>query len=465
MLAIRRNLKESGEWIEGNSDEWNSKTRAWQEEARVNFNGHKFEADAKFDGFRFPGNATFQRANFVGTAQFDKTEFLGITCFNGAEFLSRAGFSEATIGPCRFRSAKFRTTADFWNTSFTDKASFLSSKFSSSAVFDGVKFKGKTDFNQMEFRGSISFEGAKFSSSITFWKAKFSGQANFRDVMFSTPVLFSEATFSSNVFFDRCVFEKPADFNNSSFKKNASFKATRGKGLFLYKVEFGSVPDFSGAHFEESPLFESVNLDPEHFRETPAQESDINLPARWRALRRFAVQGHDHERELQFFKGEIMARRGTQDKWTHPRFWAGWLYERLSDFGRSMVRPLIWLIVSLMVFTVFYASQGETSFRQLFTESPTCVPISGGPRAAALSLSIRNAVPFATDRSSGQLKQIYACLYGIQEKISPTQNWLPMDFTPVIPHTVAFAGILQFFISAVLIFLFVLAVRNHFRIR
>ena len=466
MLAIKRNLKESGEWIEGVSDKWNSKTRAWQEEAKVDFNGHEFEADAKFDGFRFPGNARFQSTKFMGTAQFDKTEFLGITWFSGAEFFSHAGFSEATIGPCAFRSAKFRKIADFWNSTFTDdKVNFVSVKFSSNAVFDQVKFKGKADFNQMEFKGDALFEGAEFSGRAIFWKAKFSGQTNFRDVTFSRLVIFDEATFSSNVLFDQCVFEKPAYFSNSSFKKNASFKATGGKSLFLYKVKFDSVPDFSGAHFEESPLFESVNLDPEHFRETPAQKSDINLPARWRALRRLAVQGHDHEHELQFFKGEIMARRGTQDKWTHSRFWVGWLYQVLSDFGSSMVRPLLWLIVSLVVFTLFYASQSETSFRQLFAESPICVPISGGSGAAALSLSIHNAVPFATGRPSGQLKQIYACLYSIQEEISPTQNRLPADFTPVIPHTVAFAGIIQFFVSAVLIFLFVLAVRNHFRIR
>ena len=86
------------------------------------------------------------------------------------------------------------------------------------------------------------------------------------------------------------------------------------------------------------------------------------------------------------------------------------------------------------------------------------------PLWAALGLSIRKAVPFAGVASANKLDQIYACLYGIHGD-SPTSGDLPERFAPVIPDAVDYIGIGQLLLSLVLIFLFLLAVRNQFRIR
>ena len=106
-------------------------------------------------------------------------------------------------------------------------------------------------------------------------------------------------------------------------------------------MKFGTVPDFTEAHFEEAPKFDNVELKPVRLQNLEAIEAETSYPSRWRALRRLAIQAHDYERELQFFKGEIIARRGAEDKLTHARFWFGWLYQLLSDFGRSMGRPFV----------------------------------------------------------------------------------------------------------------------------
>jgi hypothetical protein len=73
-------------------------------------------------------------------------------------------------------------------------------------------------------------------------------------------------------------------------------------------------------------------------------------------------------------------------------------------------------------------------------------------------------MPFAGVASAEKLNQIYACLYGIHGTCCSGAP-LPEKFTPVIPDVVDFIGIGQLLLSLVLIFLFLLALRNHFRIR
>jgi hypothetical protein len=58
--------------------------------------------------------------------------------------------------------------------------------------------------------------------------------------------------------------------------------------------------------------------------------------------------------------------------------------------------------------------------------------------------------------SADKLNQYYACLYGVVSE---------RPFIANIPDAVVIISMAQTAISAVLIFLFLLAVRNHFRIK
>ena len=77
-------------------------------------------------------------------------------------------------------------------------------------------------------------------------------------------------------------------------------------------------------------------------------KGDRDLSARWRALKRLAVQGHDHMHELEFFQNELKTRRWSTDRPWHAVFWFGLFYGWLSDFGRSIVRPLFWWAASAL---------------------------------------------------------------------------------------------------------------------
>ena len=172
----------------------------------------------------------------------------------------------------------------------------------------------------------------------------------------------------------------------------------------------------------------------------------------WSRQARLAIQAHDHTRELDYFASELKASRGA------TRYTIGFLYELFSNFGRCMVLPLIWWGLATAGFAWAYLTARAPS------AGACCLLGPGEPRAAAVGLSIRKALPFAGVASANKLDQIYACLYGIHGG-SQTSGDLPERFTPVIPDAVDYIGIGQLLLSLVLIFLFLLALRNHFRIR
>ncbi|MEO1248200.1 MAG: hypothetical protein AAFW76_00025 [Pseudomonadota bacterium] len=87
-----------------------------------------------------------------------------------------------------------------------------------------------------------------------------------------------------------------------------------------------------------------------------------------------------------------------------------------------------------------------------------CVAGAGDPWDAALILSLKSALPVITDGLPEKMRQIYACLFGLVGQQAPTFDNLPTDFVPVIPDSIAYLGLAQSAISAVLLLLIVRAI-------
>jgi hypothetical protein len=282
---------------------------------------------------------------------------------------------------------------------------------------------------------------------------------------------------------------------------------------------FHEIPNFIQATFAEAPRLDNVVI--QRRGRVPGQDGvrrddiDDDLPARWRALKRLALQGHDHIREQEYFAEEVKALRRNPDKplpnplnwfkrdahglrqpvWPGGgRYWLGLVYQCLSNFGRSAARPIFWWMVLYSGSAYFYlrqhfAASAETGtayvsgagewlwshavqhFLRVAGSSkphgdaallPSCIAGEGNPVWDALGLSLNKALPLSGIGSPEKLNQIYACLYGIH---GGGRGALPERFTPVIPDLVYYPGMVQTLFSLVLIFLFLLALRNHFRIR
>ncbi len=260
-----------------------------------------------------------------------------------------------------------------------------------------------------------------------------------------------------------------------------------------------------------------------------AKDSELrNIPARWRALKRLAIQGHDTERELEFHARELRSQRFTED-WPLPlafwrgrawaglfRFWFGYFYQWFSDFGRSLARPLIASWVVLIASAAFFLSQTDVMRRELAPQeasylsgtvrtarhalfnavpcySPPPTPAASwrgawpwwrrgakissppaptesqtgglteplrsqtGARAEALHLAFRNAF-VVLDGSGEAAHRTFGCLYGVE--LYGGSN--PLAIVPSAVSTVS-AG--QKLFSALMIFLFGLALRNMLKMK
>ena len=440
-------------------------------EGDVWFNEATFEGDAIFREATFKGGAGFGETTFEGHVWFNEATFKGYAGFDKATFKGEAGFREATFkghvwfGEAAFEEyagfdkATFKGEAGFGEVTFEKYAGFGEATFEGDAIFREATFKGHTGFGEATFEGEAGFREATFEGEAGFREATFKGRAGFREATFKGHAGFEEVTFEGDAMFWLSTFEHPAIFYNAAFRADAGFQAVQGSSVFtMTDAEFLDVPDFQQATFVESPRLDNAQIGPQLSRWDKLKEfftkGDSEKEGRWRALKRLATQGHDHAREQLFFRGELLARRGAADRYWHASFWLGVFYQIFSDFGRSLIRPLLWWAAGMLVFACIYLSHYSGGSEWWLLE---CAKGTGRPWVAALGLSVHKSLPAVSGFGFGdKIQQFHACLYGVE-----SEN----PFRPIIPDQVAFLGVLQVLFSAVMIFLFLLAVRNHFRIK
>ena len=449
MLEKRQRLELDGDWSASPLDHGQSnRTRNWHSAATASFAQHVFEERTDFSGLTFPGYTNFENTSFQDYANFDNAVFQGPTIFEKSCFHSGASFDSARFnGRASFDHAKLQKRIWFERVNFQERASFDYTYFRDFTWFALAEFNGYTNFDDAQFEGECSFRAMVAHSAFSMASAKFLVVPDFIQTRFSEPPRLDNITI-----------------------KSGGIRA----------VALSALKD----RFRHGRVYNQLKL-AKRSQRTYLQSFCIgpNDGAYWRWLRKLATQGHDHEREQEFFKRELLARRWRSEWPWHARFWFGWAYQVLSDFGRSLWLPLLWLGLSIGGFTALYLGQymavtgrtqsGLTALAEragvLFSDAPppipTCALWPGDPVAAALGLSLRNAVLFAGAGLSDKLTQIHGCLWGGQSPEPLPYEAMPARFVPNIPDSVAFLGVAQSLISAVLIFLFLLAVRNHFRIK
>ena len=478
------------------------------------FDGTGFHQAAKFDDALFQGGATFVRTRFYNGVCFNRTKFSksarfneliisGRTVFNQVQFVKYVGFKQTTFqheanfdgtmfhkgatfsrvhfqGYGGFTRSEFRGNAVFTAARFEGNAYFKGARFGRAAKFDEVEFKKNSVFAKTRFSCDAKFAFVKFRGDAVFVESTFFGDVRFTRAQFYNDAIFTKAKFTAYVEFNQAIFESNTKFLGAIFEKDSAFVAIKGVSFFtIEQAEFYAVPDFSQASFAEAPRLDNSYFHPASMNRNEgarlrASGDRRDVTARWRALRRLAIQAHDHERELIFLAEEIKSLRDTQD-WLLPnplmmragepvcwpgggRYWAGLFYQFISDFGRTTLRPFLGWLLLTCTFAMFYFSHYSAAVNQsnISVTIPAIASVDCEPYMAALYLSVHNGLVISGLGRSDKLAQSYACLYGSSGKA---------QLVPVMPDTVVFAGIGQTVLSAVLIFLFLLALRNYFRIK
>jgi hypothetical protein len=356
-----------------------------------------------FGGLAFPGMVILDQSEIDFDISFENTVFHHNASFREVIFRRTAAFQESKFGKqANFESAKFWGEGNFRWTTFLKGAYFSKATFSKQADFYYAKVYGDANFTEAKFSGDALFSSSIFFEGIYFYRANFAGLVDFNHTQISGNAEFEGNTFGQAFFngaefgskgetnFRLVNFNRVAEFNGAIFEGETSFNAIRGGQAFsMSNARFESLPDFTQAHFEEAPRLDNVEVrgtllsqrQPNnafttfgapppllhrlrsalnsHYREikssinrrTSKENPRRDMAARWRALKRIAIQGHDTDRELAFFSGEVRSARFAGD-WPAPwpiwkptvwsgffRFWFGLFYELFSNFGRSILRP------------------------------------------------------------------------------------------------------------------------------
>ncbi|MEO0546729.1 MAG: hypothetical protein AAF035_07250 [Pseudomonadota bacterium] len=482
----KRIVAQNAGWLL-NREEWTARVEAFEaalatvddDECRktvraryaIRFDRHRFQDGAKnFSRFSFPCSSYFRDAEFgQGNVSFSGAGFgEGDVTFSGAEFRNgNVSFSGAEFGDggVYFGSAKFgEGDVTFSGAEFRNgNVSFFGAKFGKGVVsFNGAKFgKGDVYFSGAKFgQGNVSFSDAEFGQgNVYFMGAKFHP---------ATTMAASAMVVDGSIFVN-CAFGSWVDFTQLKVGEVASFAGS----------SFARVPDFRYAKLDRPPEVANMEVpapemvrDPQavaHAREghlqpdflksiKPASKCppfqvglDKEDVARYRALKAMAEQANDHEKAGEFFAYEMMAKRGVETTTVSGLLFST-LYWRLSLFGQSFLRPLAALAASFISFFFLYAAITVLSLGR-YAE-----PAIDGMAWFAALFSAKSTLPL--------VGSLFRFTSSPTEYVSSYQRiYDGLGFSTGTVDLLIFFSVIQSIIGGILLFLFLLALRNRFRLR
>jgi len=382
----------------------------------INFSETIFSRFLCFAQMVFEKNVDFASATFMSEASFISAMFAGSADFRSATFMDRAYSRFATFTDrADFRSAMFTDYADFLSAVFTGDAAFRSAAFTGDAVFISATFTGDADFRSATFTRYANFRSAKFVVDADFGSAMFTRYADFRSVTFTDDATFRSATFAGFANFSSVMFTGPANYSSAKFKAATRFVDARFRK---------AVPQFHAAALYDDTVFTL----PDNYRKNwPPLKGDGVMPAAdqkraYNRLRLFMNRSLQIDEEQFFHRQEMRCKMALADCPHRPFYW---LYSGLSDFGISVVRPIVGICVVIAAGVVcMLCWQGAFSF-------------------TAAGWSISNTLPFL---GFGRL------YYGA-------------DFAAHLPVWLKVLGGVQTIFSYTLLFFLGLGLRNRFRLR
>ncbi|MFN7902374.1 MAG: pentapeptide repeat-containing protein [Holosporales bacterium] len=497
------NTTETLALFEQGKDAWNSLlSQLHNQETVVSFQGHTFEEEVNFSGFVFPADALFNKAIFKKEVTFHNCHFQGHAILTSAKFHEPVHINDpinATKG-FYFDKAEFKKSIIIKGNISTPRISFSQVIFNADVDLEQANCHyAQVDFSEAVFHKKISIKDRELKGEYSFKNATFYENVDFQQIAFHNNVDLSQATFHKTATLDKITFHKKVDFTASKFLGDASFylstfheqadftqatfsKNSNFKGIAVERLadftltQFDIVPDFRQAHFRETPDLDRLVINHPfwwcklkkwgRFKEKPLDRN--SLRARYRALRRMASQGHDHLQEQDMLSGEIRAERHRSDllpwKWKASRA-IGWLYQWGSDFGRSIILPLLWFTVSTLQFSRHYLYQAlsKTGFYEQKHTTMDFVLDKIGLLGRFHSVPcIDGTKDITADQAAYQLaiKKAFFSLGGDSDKIQDIYQCLGNEANQSFPYSTT----VQMLLSALFIFLFLQAIRLRFRV-
>jgi Pentapeptide repeats (9 copies) len=263
--------------------------------------------------------------------------------------------------------SKLEDSEDYWNHGFMlgtrswqrpYALDFVGASFPHELTIDSVTFRQTVLFNYASFSRDANFHSCTFSENAYFIKTNFNGNLDFQNSTVDLNVYFACTTFSRNAYFSNATFNSVANFNDSTFFNGAYFRNTTFnessnfcRAIFCYGSIFENAVFKNVGHFEEAnfikstPSFRGCKIDCTRLefsddRYFSKNENTLDAIKNISFLKRLSDEHGQTDQALNFNAMELRAKRLQVDA-SWPFRLTTWLYERVSDYGRSLYRPLI----------------------------------------------------------------------------------------------------------------------------
>ncbi len=366
------------------------------------------------------------------------------------------------------REYHFSNHADFRNCTFGDLA-LVGVHINKGADFSGSRVVGNA---QIQLQGNsgggiVRFEGVRFEGGVYVQGGQH--QMEFIDCVFSFGISFGGefargfaccgqgARVMGTVVGENCIFREwvkfddisvaarktgpgtlsgDVSFRKTEFRKTATFRGMKVEDSTIFSgAKFLGRTSFRDAVFKEAPIFEGATLYPEtefsvverfdfQFPDTSSEGAEY----RYRVLKSLMAKENALAEQLGFARLEMKAHSARLPLLNIYKVY-GWL----GNYGLSWARPAMCIMMSTALFTMLFLAIGCTS--------------SSSNWAGSVILALANSFPFV-----GSLKWLT-----VEPLASPLGGGAKLGL--------AFLSIVQSLLSAVLLFLIGLGVRNRLRMK
>ena len=350
-------------------------------------------------------------------------------------------------------NAHFDNWIDLTGAKFARGILIEGSIFEGELIFESARCKGGLDISNCEFKERANFDDFDAYGRVRIADSTFLGAASFSEFGAFSGLIVSDTRFNGDVTFAG-QFHREALFFGNKFEGFVDFNYAHFKAPFYFRAnEFRWRPAIDDIDLTYEPFLPSdkgygaplrymhwlhrLSFLGEWLPSTIAKtlfiaKTNEQYPT-LRQFRLFAREYDDHRLALDIYALELKSRRLWYDPILSGGFIVGLAYQILSDFGRSMLRPFIALMVSFVVFAgIFFAIGSSTE----------C--IGAEKIRAGVLISLSNVIPIAGWQKYGTFSAAEACLFG-RDGLSLAYGALSMA---------------QASISVMLVFLLVLALRN-----
>ena len=422
-------------WVEDNPN-----CDVWFDDNHVNSTSPLINHYAiSFEGYRFPkGIVYFQNLSFGTSLNFE-----------GAE-ISDASFIFENLSPSIPNGAQYTVSFNscdldnFWVVGKIEGLSFFLHRATLRTLFANCIIKDQFYLNESEVNSELTVRNSIFNGPFdaTSMSAR---NVEVLETQFIQRCNFSFSNFNnSSARFVNCRFCDASSFEGIIGVKEASIFSFEHSN-FDHSIKlssderFGCILDFVATRLAHPLPLHGIECTFRRVKDTIfwnlieiTKAVDPDDGQRLRRLKEIAETNKDQGRALEYKILEMQAARFYTTPTTHLPL--EFIYWMLGDYGRSLIRPFWWLVLSWFVLASMYVSLGTRTYQSQLTD------------LAGLTLSARQILPFLPSGSDA-MTSAKEILYG--------------DHFPDHFFLIAFA---QTIFSGILIFLIGLALRNRFRI-